>query len=464
MSVYDIFSDVAIASLFILVAQWLRSKVKFFQEFFVPASLIAGILGLIAGPQVLGRITGGSVALNFSSASGSYSGLLIIIVFTVVGLNGFEMKKGEGKEVLKRVGSYGCLRTFNMFIQFTVGIALTELVIATVMPNLSHGFGILLASGFTGGHGTAAAVGKTFTDLGWAEGADLGVTFATIGVILGVFGGVAFIKIATKKNWTVYIKDFKFLDNDLRTGMIAPERQKSIGREPISSVSLDSLAWHLALVCMVGGFGYLLNAKVLAPYVIKGIPDFTVSYLVALFFFLATRKMPFYEKYVDKRINSRISGTATDYLVFFAVAKLNLTVIVEYAVPLLVCSLGGLIIVVLGVIPLGAKLNEKSWFERSMFCYGYGTGVFAIGFVLLRILDPENRSHTVEDTAMFPFLSFAEVVLWSAIPVALLKGAGSSWAVAGICFAISIAALIIAKVLGWWFKGPLAGREGYFDN
>ena len=460
MSIYDVLSDVAIASLFILVAQLIRSKVKFFQEFFVPASLIAGIMGLLVGPQVLGKITGGT-ALTFSDFSGSYSGMLIIIVFTVVGLNGFELKKGEGKEVLRRVGGLSCLRTFNMFIQFTVGIVLTELIIATVMPELNHGFGILLASGFTGGHGTAAAVGKTFTDLGWAEGADLGITFATIGVIVGVFGGVAFIKFATKKGWTAYIKDFKFLDNDLRTGMIDPSRQKSMGRETISSVSLDSLAWHLALVCMVGGFGYLLNAKVLAPYVISGIPDFTVSYLVALFFFLATRKMPFYNKYVDKNINSRISGTATDYLVFFAVAKLNLTVIVEYALPLLICSLGGILIVIIGVVPLGARMNDKSWFERSMFCYGYGTGVFAIGFVLLRILDPENKSHTVEDVAMFPFLSFAEVVLWSAIPVGLLNG--QAWAIAGITGAIALAGVIVAIVLKLWWKTPMDSRGGYDD-
>ena len=38
MSVYDFLVDFAIASALILVGQFLRAKIKFFQEFFIPAS------------------------------------------------------------------------------------------------------------------------------------------------------------------------------------------------------------------------------------------------------------------------------------------------------------------------------------------------------------------------------------------------------------------------------------------
>ena len=62
-------------------------------------------------------------------------------------------------------------------------------------------------------------------------------------------------------------------------------------------------------------------------------------------------------------------------------------------------------------------MNKDSWFERALFCFGYSTGVFAIGFVLLRIVDPENKSKTVEDVAMTPFLNFIEIAFWSLIPV-----------------------------------------------
>ncbi len=451
MTVYNFLSDFAIASLFILVGQFLRAKIKFFQEFFIPSSLIAGFTGLLLGKQFLN-------VLPFSEGAGSYAGMLIIIVFTVVGINGFEIKKGEGAATMRRVTSYNSYRFLAYFMQFALGIAATLLIIQFAIPDLSPGFGILMASGFTGGHGTAAAVGKTFADLGWAEAGDLGMTFATVGILSGVFGGLILIKIATKKGWTAYVKDFKFIDNDLRTGLIAKDHRKSMGQETISSVALDSLGFHVAMVCMVAGGGYLLNSRVLGPYVIKGIPDFTVAYLLGLIFFMIFRNTKVYG-YVDKNINSRISGTATDFLVFFGVAMINTKVIVEYALPLTLLILVGFVCVFLLIIPFGYRMSDKSWFERSIFVYGYSTGVFAIGFVLLRIVDPENKSHTVDDTAMTPWLNFCEIFTWSTVPVALLNGQG--WFVVGICTLICIVAIIINIVGKMWYKDPMAGRGGY---
>ena len=49
--VYSFLLDFAFASGFILIGQLLRSKLKFFQYYFVPASLIAGFLGLGKGER-----------------------------------------------------------------------------------------------------------------------------------------------------------------------------------------------------------------------------------------------------------------------------------------------------------------------------------------------------------------------------------------------------------------------------
>ena len=114
---------------------------------------------------------------------------------------------------------------------------------------------------------------------------------------------------------------------------------------------------------------------------------------------------------------------------------------------------------ILTMIPFGCCMNNKSWFERSIFCYGYSTGVFAIGFVLLRIVDPENRSHTAEDVAMSPWLSLAEVFLWSAIPAALVSGNGWLVVVASlVVMAVSIAFCVVGKM---WYTAPLNARGGY---
>ena len=59
----------------------------------------------------------------------------------------------------------------------------------------------MLATGFYGGHGTAAAVGSAFESLGcWDEALALGMTSATAGIIGGIIGGVSLINWATRKN------------------------------------------------------------------------------------------------------------------------------------------------------------------------------------------------------------------------------------------------------------------------
>ena len=457
-SIYDVLIDFGCASILILIGQLLRSKLKFFQTFFVPASLIGGFLGLILGPKVLN-------IMPFSGGFGSYAGCFIIIVFTVVGINGFDIQKsGGGKETIKRLIGFEMFRQFGFFIQFIFPIGLTLLVLVKIWPNLNPGFGILLASGFTGGHGTAAAVGKTFQTLGWNDAMDLGITFATAGILTGIFGGLILIKLATKKGWTAYVKDFSQLDPDLKTGLVRKDHRSSMGDETISSVSLDTLCFHMSLIMLIAGGGYLLNKHVISP-MLSGVPDFTVADILVLIFFLVFHRTKVYD-YVDTRINTRISGMFTDYLVCFAVASINPAVLVEYAGPLILTILLGIVLVFVTVLPFGYLMNNKNWFEHSIFCYGYLTGVFAIGFVLLRIVDPENKSMTVEDTAMTPFMNFVEIFYWSAGPAMLLAGQG--WTIVWISLAAAVASIVVAILCHTWYpksKYPLQAKaRGYFGE
>lgn len=441
MSVYDIFVDATIASVLFLIGQLLRSKLKIFQRFFIPASVLAGFLGLALGPS-------GFDILPFSDSISSYAGILIILVFTVVGLNGFDLESG-GKDQAKRLAGYQIYKIIAWAIQIFFPILITIFILKRIWPDLDDGFGLLMHSGFYGGHGTAAAVGKTFLDLGWAEAQDIAITFATIGILTGVFGGILLINIAAKRGQTAYLEDFDYVPGDLRTGLIAKENRTSLGQETISSVSLDTLSFHLALILTVGGGSYLLNQWIGANF-IAGIPDFTVAFLVALAFFLIANKTPLYD-YVDKDINNRISGTATDYLVFFGIASVRLDVVVDYAGPIIFMTLVGWILLLFTVYPLGKAYSKDSWFERSIFVYGYSTGVFAIGFVLFRIVDPKNQSGTIEDTAMTPITNIAEIAIWSAYPALLYSG---RWALAaGIALLILIGSAIATKVTGTWLLG-----------
>lgn len=355
MSVTDILVDFAIASFFIAVGQLLRAKVPLVQKFFIPPSMIAGFIALALGAQGLG-------ILPFSENIGSYASVLIILIFAGVGINGFSFNKKDFKAEIDRIGSYFSYKVLAQAIQFSLAPLFSILVISKLFPNINYGFGLLLAAGFSGGHGTAAAVGTAFERLGDLDAMDIAMTCATVGILSGIFGGLFFIKLGTKKGWTKYMKGFNQISDDLRCGLVPKNERKSMGEETISSNVLDPLA--LLLLC-------------------------------------------------------------------------------------------GIVIVVATLMFFGPAMNRGSWFERAIFVFGYSTGVFAIGFILLRIVDPENRSKTLNDTAFAaPFTTPAEMFAWSMGPMMLLNG--SHWKFIGI-YLVIMAACIIANIVfkWWWLKLPL---------
>ena len=98
------------------------------------------------------------------------------------------------------------------------------------------------------------------------------------------------------------------------------------------------------------------------------LPTYLVAFLIAIVMFLVFKKVGV-SKYVDENVISRISGTATDYLVFFGIASIKISVIVKYAVPLAMLLLCGIVIVVMTLMFFGPAMNKGSWFERSIFCF-----------------------------------------------------------------------------------------------
>ena len=447
MTVQDFLMDFAIASVFILIGQFIRAKVSFVQKFFVPASMLAGFMALALGKQGLN-------VLPFSDNIGSYPGVLIILIFAAVGLNGFSFSKEGFKAEVNRIGSYFSYKVLAQVIQFSLVPLFSILVISKLFPEINYSFGLLLVAGFSGGHGTAAAVGSTLANMGFTDATDIAMTCATVGILAGIFGGLFFIKIGTKRGWTKYIKGFQYISGDLRTGLVKNEEDRvPMGKETVSSVVLDPLAWHLALLLTASGAGMLVNKWILNATGLD-LPNYLIAFLIAIGMFLIFRKTGV-QHYVDETVVNRISGTATDYLVFFGIASIKISVIVKYAVPLALLLAFGIFIVVITLMFFGPAMNKGSWFERSIFVWGYSTGVFAIGFILLRIVDPLNKSKTLNDTAFAaPFTTPIEMFAWSMGPIMLMNG--THWQFILMYIGILAACIIVNLVFKWWWlKLPL---------
>ena len=74
---WTIVVDLGIISALMLLGKLIRVKVKGIQRFLIPPAVIAGILGLILGPEVLGW-------LPLSGSLGTYAGILIAFVFAAL--------------------------------------------------------------------------------------------------------------------------------------------------------------------------------------------------------------------------------------------------------------------------------------------------------------------------------------------------------------------------------------------
>ena len=132
------------------------------------------------------------------------------------------------------------------------------------------------------------------------DATDLAMTSATVGILTGIFGGIILIKLGTKRNYTKFVKDFSQLPDDMRTGLIEEGKRPVLGEETVSPMAIDPLAWHLLLILIPTGIGYLLT-NVIQGATGLGVPSFSVGFLVAIVFHFVLKGIKA-DKYVDNRI------------------------------------------------------------------------------------------------------------------------------------------------------------------
>lgn len=437
---WKFFVDLGLISLLFLIGKLIRAKVKFVQELFLPASLLAGLLGLIFGPNGLG-------ILPFSEVIGVYPGILIALVFGALPLGG---KKVPFKTIYKRIGNMWAYSQAVMICQWGAGMLFGLLVLKSIWGNLHNGFGLMLASGFSGGHGTAAAIGQAFSSHGWGEASTLAMTSATVGVVSAIVGGLIIIKWGSKNGFTRFITDFDQLPVELKTGLVPPDKRKQLGLETVSSISIDPLAFHLALIGLTAMVGYYLSqwGAVIIPKV--KIPTFCMAFITGLLLqkILSSTKA---DDYIDKKILTRISGTCTDLLVAFGIAAIKLPVVIKYAVPLALLFIFGIIYCIFVFRYIAPRLFYEYWFEKAIFTWGWATGTMAMGIALLRIVDPDLKSKTLDDFALaYIPMAPVEIAVVSFSPFLIISGQHWAFTLGALGFGIGV--LIFAKLNGWWHK------------
>ena len=403
----------------------------------IPASVLAGIFGLLLGPQFLNIIP-------WSGRIGSYAYMLVCVLFGGLFLG---KKSGAGaKKTFKQVGDSFCVNMGAEFFCFGIAMLIGGALVMLLFPEVFIEISLLMPSGYLGGHGYASTIGTALNNLlGREDGVVIGQTFATIGLLTGLFGGIACINYATRKGATRLVDKAESLPEDCRTGIVPPGKRASMGEETINPMSMDPLAWHLALTLIATLAGYLFYDwyKQYLPSI--ELPVMCLTMIFGVIIQTILNHTPFRDS-VDEHVEGRIGSMVTDYLVGFGVASISITVVMEFAAPIiLLCLLGTLTSLVL-VFVVGRKLFHNFWFERSIFVFGWTTGVVAIGVTLLRIVDPEAKSGTLSDYGYaYTLQSVVEVFIIALTPI--LAVSMGCIATGLIETAIALALFLVSAVL-----------------
>ena len=429
-----VFLSLAGLGLLLLAGLLIRSTVPLLRRLLLPVSVISGFAGLALGPYGAAQIPA-SVVETWSRLPG----LLINLVFAGLFLGVAVPSAGE----LARLGGpLFRLGAFTALGQYAVGLALTSWVLSPLFgtPDL---FACVLEVGFAGGHGTAAAMAEVFDGLGFEAGGALGQMSATVGIVTAVVGGMTLVQ------WGVGRGSVRHVTPDPETGKIPvelegrgfvePDEQRPAALGTVRSSVMDPLTFHVAIALIAVLLGWVMQRGIrgLHPSV-EGFPLFPLAMVGGILVQWVSQRVGV-ARYFDRATFQRIMGLSLDLLIVAAIASLRLDLVLQNVVPFTLLMVAGIIWTVWAFAFLARRALPVDWFEQGITLYGTQTGVTAVGLMLLRIVDPDNRTTAAQAFAARAMVSSPLVgggIVTAAMP--LLIEAWGSLAVLGGTVAVMV--------------------------
>ncbi|MDZ7836681.1 MAG: sodium/glutamate symporter [Actinomycetota bacterium] len=235
--------DFLFLSLFLVIAIVLKNKLKFLQRYLIPTSIIGGFIGLILGSEVLGWIELDADTL------GTLIYHLMAIGFISLALKDREKIQGSKMDNVNT----GMAIITAYLIQGILGFGITLALAYTLLPNLFPPFGLLLPLGFAQGPGQSYAIGRSWEELGFVNGGNIGLSVATIGFLWAIIFGIPLLNFLVR-----YKRRLNLSGKESRIGSLFRKREdieeKHTENVP-KKLFIDSLTIQIVLIGLV----YLLT-------------------------------------------------------------------------------------------------------------------------------------------------------------------------------------------------------------
>ena len=420
------------------------------QRLGLPAAVLAGLLGLLLGPY-------GPWPVMPAPIEALWARLPTVLLTLVFGTLLLGRPLPAIGQLWRPAAAQTLLGLTLGFGQYLVG-ALAVLLVLGPWLGVNPLMACLIEVGFEGGHGSAAVLGPIYADLGFSEGADLGLAMATVGLLSSTLLGGALVVLAQRRGWLMV-----YLPVAAETVIAEPLAHQPSCPLPVPvphdgqpPAGPGSWLVNLGLVGVAVGVGVgLLAALEWAAEPLQGtwrtvidaLPVYPLALAGSLLVRLALERSG-RTAWVQASQQEDIGGIATDLLIAAAMAGLDLPQLARNWLPLSVLTLAGLGWNLLVVLVLARRILPIDWFERAVIEFGQATGVAASGLLLLGMADPDNRSEalpafSVKQLLLQPVLAGGVVTV--AAPLAVQTWGLPAWG--GVCLGFTALWITLALLL-----------------
>ncbi len=470
---------------FLGIGLLLRATLPPLRALFIPASVVGGLIGfgvaqalLNSGPaEVAGLYRGDEAALAnasdvqrttldiFNTLRG-WPGPLLAVIFAALLL---EKPSRPFRQAARAAAQQGVMVWLIVLGQSCVGLAAVLLVVWPMGFDVPASFGQMIEAGFSGGHGTAGAMGAIFEGpLNFPAGMDLGMLFATVGLVGGVVTGILWVNVGVRRGWTVA----STVDLATTTGLEARRDPQpgAYARSRADVIEPMMLQLLLVGVAFAVGWAYQAGFIALLDTVAHGamaeehadnfmkfagkLPLFLFTLLggLTLRWGLSALKL---DDLIDAPSLSRITGVAMEVLIVAAISTLRIEALMDYWQPTVLLLALGFAWSTFCLLVLAPRLLPRAyWFELGLINYGMSTGTTAQGMMLLRMVDPELKTPATEDYAVAAPLSAPFIgggVITVSLPLLMAESGAGVPLVAVV--AVMAAALVGLLVAGLFLAG-----------
>ena len=414
----------------LIVAMVIRRFVPILARMYLPASVIAGFFLLLAGPQIVGALTGGwsLIPEEALAVMARLPGIMINVVFAAIMIG---KSLPRVREVWREAAPHVILGSAFSFGQFALG-ALAVVFILTPLFGMPDVAGSILEMSFAGGHGTIAGMGALLEEAGAGELIDVGLGLATVSMITGIIGGSLIVNYGIRSPRIPVARDTR--PSGTGPSSLQEVRPNDGDSDRAGDVGLGSISRSFGAIMIAITFGIIiLNllrwiANALGSDVFDNFPLFPFT-VIGGFFVQLILTMTRNEHLVERRTVNDIAGLCLDILIAAAIGTLSLAALGANVPALIILTAIALSWSVFGMLWLGPRIHPEHWFEHAIADYGQSQGNVATGFVLADTVDPERKTSTAraygyKQLIYEPFLGGGIITAFS---VPIILQIGSLW-------------------------------------